>query len=75
MKRLGLSVQQARPDSPFLFNTMINISIFTISEKYKPMNHNEQQAESSFAFYKVVITVSFFRWIAVIFGDFVEVKM
>ena len=46
-----------------------------ISEKYKPMNHDEQQAESTFTFYKVVITVSFFVWVAVIFGGLVEEKM
>ena len=39
------------------------------------MNHDEQQAESSFTFYEVVITVSFFEWIAIIFGGLVEEKM
>ena len=39
------------------------------------MNHDEQQAESTFTFYKVVITVSFFVWVAVIFGGLVEEKM
>ena len=39
------------------------------------MNHYEQQAESTFTFYEVVITVSFFVWVAVIFGCLVEEKM
>ena len=39
------------------------------------MNHDEQQAESSFTFYEIVITVSFFEWIAIIFRGFVEEKM
>ena len=39
------------------------------------MNHNEQRAESSQTFHEVVITGSFFRWIVVVFGDFVELKM
>ena len=39
------------------------------------MHHDVQQAESSFTFYEVVITVSFFKWIAIIFGGLVEEKM